>query len=129
MHPLLSKTTIALVVTALAQGAAQAALFAVDPGNLESTCPPTAISPPGIRTPMVEPSICACPRLSVLRVAQRAGRPDLHVLVAARTRRFRRHHNRWSSRPTSPTKRSGSTAEGTIVDAARGIDLTLWLGP
>src|SRR6187431_2759521 len=34
MHPLLSKTAIALVVTALAQGTAQAALFAVDPGNL-----------------------------------------------------------------------------------------------
>jgi len=32
MHPLLSKTTIALVVTALAQGVAQAALFTVDPG-------------------------------------------------------------------------------------------------
>ena len=32
MHPLLSKTTIALIVSALAQGAAQAALFAVDPG-------------------------------------------------------------------------------------------------
>ena len=32
MHPLLSKTATALVVTALAQGIAQAALFAVDPG-------------------------------------------------------------------------------------------------
>ncbi|QJC79082.1 hypothetical protein [Pseudomonas umsongensis] len=32
MHPLLSKTAIALIVSALAQGAAQAALFAVDPG-------------------------------------------------------------------------------------------------
>jgi hypothetical protein len=32
MHPLLSKTAIALAVTALAQGVAQAALFAVDPG-------------------------------------------------------------------------------------------------
>jgi len=32
MHPLLSKTAIALVVSALAQGFAQAALFAVDPG-------------------------------------------------------------------------------------------------
>jgi hypothetical protein len=32
MHPLLSKTTIALVVSALAQGVTQAALFAVDPG-------------------------------------------------------------------------------------------------
>ena len=32
MHPLLSKTAAALVVSALAQGVAQAALFAVDPG-------------------------------------------------------------------------------------------------
>ena len=32
MHPLLSKTAIALIVSALAQGAAQSALFAVDPG-------------------------------------------------------------------------------------------------
>jgi hypothetical protein len=32
MHPLLSKTTIALIVGAMAQGAAQAALFAVDTG-------------------------------------------------------------------------------------------------
>ncbi|SEN25864.1 hypothetical protein SAMN04487857_112143 [Pseudomonas sp. ok272] len=32
MHPLLSKTTVVLVVSALAQGIAQAALFAVDPG-------------------------------------------------------------------------------------------------
>ena len=32
MHPLLSKTATVLVVSALAQGIAQAALFAVDPG-------------------------------------------------------------------------------------------------
>ncbi|VVM90490.1 hypothetical protein PS862_03213 [Pseudomonas fluorescens] len=32
MHPLLSKTAAALVVSALAQGVAQAALYAVDPG-------------------------------------------------------------------------------------------------
>ena len=88
MHPLLSKTATALVVSALAQGVAQAALFAVDPG-------PYLPANGGFASWYQDThgrtlDLCLSKAVSSTG-SQRTRRALLHVLAAADPRRFRRH--------------------------------------
>ncbi|MBV7548115.1 hypothetical protein KW849_17655 [Pseudomonas sp. PDM26] len=120
MHPLLCKTATALVVTALGQGIAQAALFAVDPGpylpangnfaawyqdthgRTLDLCLSKAVSSRVASTPDAPTYMCSLiPNPGIF--------DDTQPLVF----------------PTNfPDEAFWATGETTIVDAARGIDLT-----
>jgi hypothetical protein len=120
MHPLLSKAATALVVTALAQGIAQAALFAVDPGpylpangnfatwyqdthgRTLDLCLSKAVS-------SMVPSAPGAPTYMCSLIPTPGIFDDTKPLVF----------------PTNfPDEAFWATGETTIVDAARGIDLT-----
>ena len=120
MHPLLSKTTIALVVSALAQGAAHAALFAVDtgpylPGNgsfaswYQDTHGRTL-------------DLCLSKAVSS-RVASVPGAPTYMCNLLPTPGVF--DDAQPIVFPTNfPDEAFWFTADGAIVDAASGIDLT-----
>jgi hypothetical protein len=120
MHPLLSKTTIALIVSALAQGAAQAALFAVDPGPYAPAngnfaawyqdshgrtldlCLTKAVSSRAPVVPGTPAYMCLLnPNPGIFDDTQPIVFPD-----------------------NFPDEAFWFTGDGSIVDAARGIDLT-----
>ncbi|MBD9438262.1 hypothetical protein [Pseudomonas sp. PDM04] len=120
MHPLLSKTTIALIVSALAQGAAQAALFAVDPGPYAPAngnfaawyqdshgrtldlCLTKAVSSRAPIVPGTPAYMCLLnPNPGIFDDTQPIVFPD-----------------------NFPDEAFWFTGDGSIVDAARGIDLT-----
>lgn len=120
MHPLLSKTAIALIVSALAQGSAQAALFAVDTGpyvpangnfaawyqdshgRTLDLCLTKAVSS---RAPVVP----GAPAYMCLLNPNPGIFDDTQPIVF----------------PTNfPDEAFWFTGDGSIVDAARGIDLT-----
>lgn len=120
MHPLLSKTAIALIVSALAQGSAQAAMFAVDPGpyvpangnfaawyqdshgRTLDLCLTKAVSS---RAPVVP----GAPAYMCLLNPNPGIFDDTQPIVF----------------PTNfPDEAFWFTGDGSIVDAARGIDLT-----
>ncbi|GAB6403451.1 hypothetical protein [Pseudomonas sp. MHK4] len=120
MHPLLSKTAIALVVSALAQGAAQAALFAVDPGPY----PPAT----GGFASWYQDShgrtldLCLTKAVSS-RVPGAPGTPSYMCLLGAVPGVF--DDTQPIVFPTNfPDEAFWFTGDGSIVDAARGIDLT-----
>ncbi|MGH8388847.1 MAG: hypothetical protein ACRESJ_25765 [Pseudomonas sp.] len=120
MHPLLSKTTIALIVSGLAQGAAQAALFAVEPGPyLPATggfaswyqdthgrtldlCLTKAVSPNIAGAPGAPAYMCLLtPNPGIFDDTKPIVFPD-----------------------NFPDEAFWFTGDGSIVDVARGIDLT-----
>jgi hypothetical protein len=120
MHPLLSKTAIALIVSALAQGAAQAALFAVDPGPY----PPAT----GGFASWYQDShgrtldLCLTKAVSS-RVPGAPGTPSYMCLLGAVPGVF--DDTQPIVFPTNfPDEAFWFTGDGSIVDAARGIDLT-----
>jgi hypothetical protein len=120
MHPLLSKTAIALVVSALAQGVAQAALFAVDPGPY--------VPANGNFASWYQDShgrtldLCLSKAVSS-RVAGAPGAPAYMCLLNPTPGVF--DDTQPIVFPTNfPDEAFWFTGDGSIVDAARGIDLT-----
>ncbi|KPG90175.1 hypothetical protein AEQ67_31495 [Pseudomonas sp. RIT-PI-q] len=120
MHPLLSKTAAALVVSALAQGVAQAALFAVDPGPF---APGNGSFPAWYQdTHGRTLDLCLSKAVSS-RVAGAPGAPAYMCLLGATPGVF--DDTQPIVFPTNfPDEAFWFTADGAIVDAARGIDLT-----
>jgi hypothetical protein len=120
MHPLLSKTTIALIVSALAQGAAQAALFAVDPG-------PYVPANGGFASWYQDShgrtlDLCLTKAVSS-RVPSVPGTPSYMCLLGAVPGVF--DDTQPIVFPTNfPDEAFWFTGDGALVDAARGIDLT-----
>ncbi|WCM53665.1 hypothetical protein OH720_11840 [Pseudomonas sp. WJP1] len=120
MHPLLSKTTIALIVSALAQGAAQAALFAVDPG-------PYLPATGGFASWYQDShgrtlDLCLSKAVSS-RVAGAPGAPAYMCVLNPAPGVF--DDTQPILFPTNfPDETFWFTGDGSIVDAARGIDLT-----
>ncbi|MFJ3369518.1 hypothetical protein [Pseudomonas sp. NPDC086251] len=120
MHPLLSKTAAALVVSALAQGIAQAALFAVDPG-------PYLPGNGGFAAWYQDShgrtlDLCLSKAVSS-RVAGAPGAPAYMCLLGATPGVF--DDAQPIVFPTNfPDEAFWFTGDGSIVDAARGIDLT-----
>ncbi|AWY43958.1 hypothetical protein DKY63_30225 [Pseudomonas putida] len=120
MHPLLSKTAIALAVTALAQGVAQAALFAVDPGPYAPELGSFASWYQDTHGRTVD--LCLSKAVSS-RVAGAPGAPAYMCLL---------NPNPGIFDDTQPIVFPGNfpdeafwfTGDGAITDAARGIDLT-----
>ncbi|CAI8807648.1 Cadherin_4 domain-containing protein [Pseudomonas sp. IT-P12] len=120
MHPLLSKTTIALIVSALAQGAAQAALFAVDPGPYAPANGNFAAWYQDSHGRTLD--LCLTKAVSS-RVVGAPGAPSYMCLL---------NPNPGIFDDTQPIVFPGNfpdeafwfTGDGSIVDAARGIDLT-----
>ena len=120
MHPLLSKTTIALVVSALAQGVAQAALFAVDPG-------PYLPATGGFASWYQDShgrtlDLCLSKAVSS-RVPSAPGAPSYMCVLNPAPGVFD------DTQPivfpgNFPDETFWFTGDGSIVDAARGIDLT-----
>nr|WP_180206154.1 hypothetical protein [Pseudomonas sp. SbOxS1]NYU06370.1 hypothetical protein [Pseudomonas sp. SbOxS1] len=120
MHPLLSKTAIALIVSALAQGAAQAALFAVDPG-------PYLPATGGFASWYQDShgrtlDLCLSKAVSS-RVAGAPGAPAYMCVLNPAPGIFD------DTQPivfpgNFPDETFWFTGDGAIVDAARGIDLT-----
>ncbi|WP_223512754.1 hypothetical protein [Pseudomonas sp. GL-B-19] len=120
MHPLLSKTTIALVVTALAQGAAQAALFAVDPGPYLPANGNFAAWYQDTHGRTLD--LCLSKAVSS-RVASAPGAPTYMCSLIPAPGVF--DDTKPMVFPTNfPDEAFWATGETTIVDAARGIDLT-----
>ena len=120
MHPLLSKTAAALVVSALAQGVAQAALFAVDPGPY--------VPANGLFAAWYQDShgrtldLCLSKAVSS-RVASAPGAPAYMCLLGATPGVF--DDTQPIVFPSNyPDEAFWFTGDGSIVDAARGIDLT-----
>jgi hypothetical protein len=120
MHPLLSKTTIALIVSALAQGVAQAALFAVDPG-------PYLPENGGFASWYQDThgrtlDLCLSKAVSS-RVPSTPGAPSYMCLLGAVPGVF--DDTQPIVFPSNfPDEAFWFTGDGSIVDAARGIDLT-----
>ncbi|EJN35353.1 hypothetical protein PMI35_00200 [Pseudomonas sp. GM78] len=120
MHPLLSKTAIALAVTALAQGVAQAALFAVDPG-------PYLPATGGFASWYQDShgrtlDLCLTKAVSS-RVPSAPGAPSYMCLLNPAPGVF--DDTQPILFPTNfPDETFWFTGDGSIVDAARGIDLT-----
>ena len=120
MHPLLSKTATVLVVSALAQGIAQAALFAVDPG-------PYAAANGGFASWYQDThgrtlDLCLSKALSS-RVPSAPGAPSYMCSLLPTPGVFD------DAQPivfpsNFPDEAFWFTGETTLVDAARGIDLT-----
>ncbi len=120
MHPLLSKTATVLVVSALAQGIAQAALFAVDPG-------PYAPATGGFASWYQDThgrtlDLCLSKALSS-RVPSTPGAPSYMCSLLPAPGIFD------DAQPLAfpsnfPDEAFWFTADGTIVDAARGINLS-----
>ncbi|MBV7476529.1 hypothetical protein [Pseudomonas sp. PDM31] len=120
MHPLLSKTTIALVVSALAQGAAQAALFAVDPGPYLPGNGSFASWYQDTHGRTLD--LCLSKAVSS-RVASVPGAPTYMCNLLPTPGVF--DDAQPIVFPTNfPDEAFWFTADGAIVDAARGIDLT-----
>jgi hypothetical protein len=120
MHPLLSKTAAALVVTALAQGVAQAALFAVDPGPYSPATGGFASWYQDTHGRTLD--LCLSKAVSS-RVPTAPGAPTYMCVL---------NPNPGIFDDTQPIVFPGNfpdetfwfTGDGSIVDAARGIDLT-----
>ncbi|WP_192553227.1 hypothetical protein [Pseudomonas sp. IzPS59] len=120
MHPLLSKTATVLVVSALAQGIAQAALFAVDPG-------PYAPATGGFASWYQDThgrtlDLCLSKALSS-RVPSTPGAPSYMCSLIPAPGVFD------DTQPivfpgNFPDEAFWFTADGTVVDAARGINLS-----
>jgi hypothetical protein len=120
MHPLLSKTTIALIVSALAQGAAQAALFAVDPGPYQPATGGFASWYQDSHGRTLD--LCLTKAVSS-RVAGAPGAPSYMCLLGAVPGVF--DDTQPIVFPTNfPDEAFWYTGDGSIVDAATGIDLT-----
>jgi hypothetical protein len=120
MHPLLSKTTIALVVSALAQGVAQAALFAVDPGPYQPATGGFASWYQDSHGRTLD--LCLTKAVSS-RVPSAPGAPSYMCLLGAVPGVF--DDTQPIVFPTNfPDEAFWFTGDGAIVDAARGIDLT-----
>ena len=120
MHPLLSKTTIALVVSALAQGVSQAALFAVDSGPYLPATGNFASWYQDTHGRTVD--LCLSKAVSS-RVAGAPGAPAYMCLLNPSPGIFD------DTKPLAfpdnfPDEAFWFTGDGSIVDAARGIDLT-----
>lgn len=120
MHPLLSKTAIALIVSALAQGVAQAALFAVDPGPYVPANGNFASWYQDTHGRTVD--LCLSKAVSS-RVAGAPGAPAYMCLLNPSPGIFD------DTKPLAfpdnfPDEAFWFTGDGSIVDAARGIDLT-----
>ena len=120
MHPLLSKTATVLVVSALAQGIAQAALFAVDPG-------PYAPATGGFASWYQDThgrtlDLCLSKALSS-RVPSAPGAPSYMCSLLPTPGVF--DDTQPIVFPSNfPDEAFWFTGETTLVDAARGIDLT-----
>ena len=120
MHPLLSKTATVLVVSALAQGIAQAALFAVDPG-------PYTPANGGFASWYQDShgrtlDLCLSKALSS-RVPSTPGAPSYMCSLLPTPGVF--DDAQPIVFPTNfPDEAFWFTGETTVVDAARGIDLT-----
>lgn len=120
MHPLLSKTATVLVVSALAQGIAQAALFAVDPG-------PYAPANGGFASWYQDThgrtlDLCLSKALSS-RVPSTPGAPSYMCSLLPTPGVF--DDTQPIVFPSNfPDEAFWFTGETTLVDAARGIDLT-----
>jgi len=120
MHPLLSKTTIALVVSALAQGAAHAALFAVDTGPYLPANGSFASWYQDTHGRTLD--LCLSKAVSS-RVASVPGAPTYMCNLLPTPGVF--DDAKPIVFPTNfPDEAFWFTADGAIVDAARGIDLT-----
>ncbi|VVP91293.1 hypothetical protein PS918_03260 [Pseudomonas fluorescens] len=120
MHPLLSKTAIALAVTALAQGAAQAAMFAVDPGPYSPDTGGFAAWYQDTHGRTLD--LCLSKAVSS-RVAGAPGAPAYMCILNPAPGVFD------DTKPIAfpdnfPDETFWFTGDGSIVDAARGIDLT-----
>lgn len=120
MHPLLSKTTIALVVSALAQGVAHAALFAVDPGPYQPANGGFASWYQDTHGRTLD--LCLTKAVSS-RAAGAPGAPAYMCLLNPTPGVF--DDTKPIVFPTNfPDEAFWFTADSAIVDAARGIDLT-----
>lgn len=120
MHPLLSKTAIALVVSALAQGVAQAALFAVDPGPYLPATGNFASWYQDTHGRTLD--LCLSKAISS-RVAGAPGAPAYMCLLNPSPGIF--DDTKTLAFPDNfPDEAFWFTGDGAIVDAARGIDLT-----
>ncbi|WP_283190499.1 hypothetical protein [Pseudomonas sp. PMCC200344] len=120
MHPLLSKTAAALVVSALAQGVAQAALFAVDPGPYVPANGSFAAWYQDTHGRTLE--LCLSKAVSS-RVASAPGAPAYMCLLNPTPGVF--DDTQPVVFPSNfPDEAFWFTGDGSIVDAARGIDLT-----
>ncbi|MHC8387228.1 hypothetical protein ACYZTM_04040 [Pseudomonas sp. MDT2-39-1] len=120
MHPLLSKTAAALVVSALAQSVAQAALFAVDPGPYVPANGSFAAWYQDSHGRTLD--LCLSKAVSS-RVASTPGAPAYMCLLGATPGVFD------DAQPivfpsNFPDESFWFIGDGSIVDAARGIDLT-----
>jgi hypothetical protein len=120
MHPLLSKTAAALVVSALAQSVAQAALFAVDPGPYVPANGSFAAWYQDTHGRTLD--LCLSKAVSS-RVASAPGAPAHMCLLGATPGVF--DDTQPIVFPSNfPDEAFWFTGDGSIVDAARGIDLT-----
>ncbi|KQV10021.1 hypothetical protein ASC74_13385 [Pseudomonas sp. Root329] len=120
MHPLLSKTAAALVVSALAQGVAQAALFAVDPGPYVPANGSFAAWYQDTHGRTLE--LCLSKAVSS-RVPSAPGAPTYMCNLLPAPGIF--DDTQPLVFPSNfPDEAFWFTGDGTIVDAARGIDLT-----
>ncbi|QAY92880.1 hypothetical protein [Pseudomonas sp. ACM7] len=120
MHPLLSKTAAALVVSALAQGVAQAALFAVDPGPYVQANGSFAAWYQDTHGRTLD--LCLSKAVSS-RVPSAPGAPTYMCNLLPAPGIF--DDTQPLVFPTNfPDEAFWFTGDGTIVDAARGIDLT-----
>ncbi|WLH14953.1 hypothetical protein PSH74_11920 [Pseudomonas hefeiensis] len=120
MHPLLSKTAAALVVSALAQSVAQAALFAVDPGPYVPANGSFAAWYQDSHGRTLD--LCLSKALSS-RVPSAPGAPSYMCLLGATPGVF--DDTQPIVFPSNfPDEAFWFTGDGSIVDAARGIDLT-----
>ncbi|MFJ4374888.1 hypothetical protein ACIP1T_20080 [Pseudomonas japonica] len=120
MHPLLSKTATVLVVTALAQGVAQAQLFAVDSGPYTPANGGFAAWYQDSHGRTLD--LCLSKAVSS-RVAGAPGAPSYMCNLLPTPGVFD------DAQPlvfpgNFPDEAFWFTADGTIVDAARGIDLS-----
>lgn len=120
MHPLLSKTAAALVVSALAQGLAQAALFAVDPGPYVPANGSFAAWYQDTHGRTLD--LCLSKAVSS-RVPSAPGAPTYMCNLLPAPGIF--DDTQPLVFPTNfPDEAFWFTGDGSIVDAARGIDLT-----
>ncbi|MDI3275009.1 hypothetical protein [Pseudomonas sp. AL03] len=120
MHPLLSKTAAALVVSALAQSVAQAALFAVDPGPYVPANGSFAAWYQDTHGRTLD--LCLSKAVSS-RVPSAPGAPSYMCNLLPAPGVF--DDTQPLVFPTNfPDEAFWFTGDGTIVDAARGIDLT-----
>ncbi|MCW8278195.1 hypothetical protein IMF27_23645 [Pseudomonas sp. PCH199] len=120
MHPLLSKTAIALAVTTLAQGVAQAALFAVEPGPYLPATGGFASWYQDTHGRTLD--LCLSKAVSS-RVASAPGAPTYMCSLIPAPGIF--DDTKALAFPNNfPDEAFWFTADGTIVDAARGVNLS-----